>query len=177
MGDCNYCEKKFSSKSNRVRHERLFHKQMDEEEESVNSESEGTDSSGESAESEDTDGSNGQEENRIWEQVLKAAYSELDLGDSTSSDFFQSKGSLKAITSAMANKITEWQHAVTFLSDHSDTYQKLEKTKQRLMKTEDYSDEEATVKAFKDRRSLLKDIIIENKHVLKNLLGEVDDSQ
>ena len=180
MVHCHYCGKEFSTQSNRLRHERQYHEGEDiDDEESGSSdemESEEVDSDYEQeAEQEEADLDDGDQEAQAWRSMLEYVYNDKRVEipeDITATEVVNDEACLKAIMNHMAVRIGDWQGILHVLNEESETYRKLKKTQAKLIKTEDYSEDEAIQKSFKDRKGLIIDVIQENVGVLKDARDE-----
>ncbi|MCP4061951.1 MAG: hypothetical protein GY740_01470, partial [Gammaproteobacteria bacterium] len=194
MPECMYCSKGFSTDSNRLRHQRLIHGENKNDQEESETESDNGSSGAEDSEEEvsnakdkeeDKDEEEGDEEtlddNSVWASILQNALEDIDfpVGATTIADILDSKDNVKLIIKCMGETVHYWEQIIDFLLKDSKIFEKLMKTRERLINKEDYSMEDATGKAFTDRKNMLKQVIENNTDILKKFLPkkkEGDDS-
>ena len=196
---CRYCEKRFSTTSNARRHEEKCsanedysteaeseNEEMKEEnegeddisEEEANSSEEKDENSSEEEEEDDGDKDKGEKDNDsiIWGFLCRNAWEDMEIPEGqTSDELLEDKEFVKETNNEMRKKLTKWVQVVNFLQNHSETYAKIQKTIDRLMKNDEYDDNEATEKAFSDRKILINSIMKKNKHILEDVIQSEDD--
>ena len=154
---CSYCSREFSSSSNRLRHEQLFHKKtMAESEHSDDERSE---------DGHDSDGSEHEDEDR-WAETIEYACEQCEI----TADQVLVEPYLSQFVEHMKVYVEErFQFVKTMESD--EHYEKIHENIDRFMDQEAYDREEAVDTAWHNRRFLIKRIIEEHKE----LLTEKDD--
>ncbi len=179
MYDCRYCVQEFSTSSNRKRHERKYHEdeledEKDEDDSGISDNEGDNDDGGMKTDEEDpSEDEANMAEDEVWETILHNVYADMTFPeDMTYQAILKDKGYMNEIIKEIRQKISGWEIIVPFLHNDSEVYGKLMKTRERLMETEDYTDEEATKKAFKDRKGLFKQVVKDNAHVLAEALKE-----
>ena len=203
MLECCHCSKSFSTNSNRLRHQRKCEykgvyedsppmkrfspardedenessgddEEMEDEEEHDDSDIEKDEDSTDDEKSDEND--EDIDEDGVWDFVVRQSLENLNFAsDLTAEELLSSKQVIKKMAKEMACKIYNWKKAIIFLSQESTDYGKIMKTRDKLVAEEDYSDEEAMVKAFKDRRPIVKKILHERLNILQDIIGESDD--
>ncbi len=190
MLHCRFCEKSFSSMSNKNKHERNFH----EDEEDYDSENEEVVSDEEESNEDEEDnyyshssieGNSGDEDesgaDSAWNFVIMQAVLAADLPKGvTVSDILNSKELMGDVIKQMARKIHDWKETIAELEDYSNVYRKITKTKDRLMEQEEYSENDASKKSFSERKGLLKRILKSHQDVVEQALhsqnaAEIDE--
>jgi len=183
---CRYCDKYFSTASNAKRHEKDCPSNEDEdtsaEEESENEEmkEEITDVEKSSEEvensSEEEDESDEGKESRVWGFLCRNAWDGMEIPQGKSSDeLLKDKEFVKETNDEIRKSISNWTEVVNFLQTESETYAKLQKTIDRLREDDEYSEKEATEKAFKERKILIKGVMKKNNHILEEVIQNETD--
>ncbi len=166
------------SNSNVQRHKRNIHqlKEADdeEEEEVVNEEPDDDDSDHEMKSEDDEDPEEEDMEEKAWRWLLERVYKTMDFSTEqrTPTEILRNKVALKDIASKLRNEVEDVIKFGVYLHDESPLYQKLTSTKNKLIDEEDYDEDEATVKAWKNRKFIIYQQIKENDDVLKDFLEE-----
>lgn len=180
--------------SNRLRHERELHKNESDGEQSEDGsdEEQETDSNNgddkqqaDSTDGEEEDMDSNEEEDTVspaeaWTMILEHVYNDKRLElpeDRPARELVNDKEWLKETVNNMVIRIGEWQHILRTLTKKCQTFRKLQKTQMKLMKTEDYSTNEALEKAFKDRKGLIIGIVQNNVQALQEVLDEGNDDE
>ncbi len=179
MLHCMFCSKTFSSMSNRLKHERNFHREEEEEGEydSENEEEELTDDEVEKEslasepetvirQREEEDGADSAWSFVVMEAVLAADFPK----GLTVSDILENKELTNYVIKLMVRKIHDWKKTLAELEEDDDVYQKITATKDRLIEQEEYSDDEATIKSFSERKGLLKRILRSHQDIVEQAL-------
>ncbi len=176
---CSDCHKTFTSSSNLRRHERKVHRlgNTPEVEEKVEEkvENEETDSEMET----DDESEEESMEDTVWRGLLRRVYQTFDFSndDRTTSQLLASKSVLKEISSKLCNEVDEVVKFGDFLNSESPLYQKVTTTKEKLVGEEEYDDDEATLKAWKERKFAIYKKIREHDDVLKAFIDKDDESE
>ena len=114
----------------------------------------------------------------VWRGLLKRVYEEMDFSseDGTAAEILGSKAMVKKISSRLRDEVVEMVKFGVYLNDVSPLYQKLISTTNKLMNEEDYEDEEATVKAWKDRQFVVHQMIQEHSDILKDIIDKDEET-
>ncbi|MCP4063442.1 MAG: hypothetical protein GY740_09310, partial [Gammaproteobacteria bacterium] len=138
----------------------------DEDPEEEDDEEGATDEEEEQEEAEEEEEQQGTE-GAIWQEILERVYEKMDFaGNQTADEVLATKKYRKEVISALREETEAIARLGNFLQNESDVYEKLRKTKDKLMAEEDYEEEEATLAAWKNRKHLLTEILEEHKDVL-----------
>ena len=115
-------------------------------------------------------------DSRIWGSICQSVWKELEIPeDITADELLKDKEFLKQASKGIREKIVYWVDTVNFLENDSETYAKIQKTVNRLMKNDEYDEIEATKQAFKQRKHLMKDIMKKNRDILEEVLNEMEE--
>lgn len=166
MYTCDFCSKEFSTSSNKLRHVKYFHSTED-----VSSEQ----SEGESDDIEHNDDENVEIWNMILKRVYNRRYPNPDKIDITAEELLGSKNEVKAIIAVLQNEISDVLEIAQYLENDCGIYRRVQKTLAKLKDEEDYSEKEAQIMAFKNRRYLLHSVLHDHIDVLKQHLDENKD--
>ncbi len=139
----------------------------------VNEEPEDDDSDHEMKSDDDEDQEEEDMEEKAWKWLLERVYKTMDFSTEqrTSTEILRTKVALKDIASRLRDEVEDMIKFGVYLHDESPLYQKVTNTKNKLMDEEDYDEDEATVKAWKNRKFVAYQQIKENDDILIPLSG------
>ena len=164
---CSFCSREFSSSSNRIRHEELFHKKKNQIEMADSEHSEDERSVGHESDAEE------EEVEDLWQEIIEYAHSECKVTPSQ----VLVEPYLSQFVEHMKEYVEErFKFVKTMESD--EYYEKIQENIERFMDSEAYDREEAVDTAWHNRRFLIKRIIEENKELLAvkdSVDGDSDD--
>ncbi|MCP4118616.1 MAG: hypothetical protein GY737_25135 [Desulfobacteraceae bacterium] len=117
------------------------------------------------------------DESSIWAELLERVYESMSFPEqgATADDVLSSKRYHKQILSELRDETEKIVRLGEFLQNQSEVYEKLRKTKDKLIDEEDYEMDEAIIAAWKNRKHLLSDILEEHKDVLQEHLTPDED--
>lgn len=164
---CSYCPRGFSSSSNRIRHEQLFHKKAMYKEEQFEEEHSDDDDDKEHT----TDGESEDEEKESvrWKEIIEYAHSQCDVTAAQASR----EPYLSEFVEHMKEYAEERNEFVKEM-EYDDSYEKIDKIIQKNI-LKGWSRQESVDVAWHDRRFLVKKIIENNKELLVDEKEESDD--
>jgi len=180
MADCMLCRRTFSTRSNLYRHQRGFHKMKVEEvdssedEDSPAASSEEEDSPGPLVIDEDSSGEEAaQEEASFWRAVLYRVYGGMDFPKGKgATEVLASEAELNRIAEEVYKEVLYVLNSEKFLRNNSEVFSKLFKSYKKLHDETNYTEDEASVKAFHLRRNLFTNLVKANGDLLKNEIGD-----
>ncbi len=168
---CEECDKEFARKFTLDRHMAKMHGEEEEEEEDAEMESSGEDEGGSDDESESDEG------NDHWPAILTNVFarsiSDEDKGQ-TATQILGSPGLVTQILQELHDEI-EYIVAACETIDDSDIIKSVRKTMSKMKKEYDYTPSEASDAAWKARRKVLVNLLVDNVGVLKKFLEGGDD--
>ena len=192
-----HCGRYFSSSSNRVRHERAFHKLVDDEPVTIAPEyapqsrydlnfpdnltntvedvdDEEDEEDGTDGEESLEDGSDSEEKPNYWRNiVMDAIEAEGADGIRVAKQVLQ-EPFLSGFVNAMKGVVEEKIQFVKYMEEEDETYQKINDTIDRFER-EAYDRDEAVSTAWHDRRFLVSRVIEENLDLIENELKDGDE--
>ncbi len=151
-----------------------YDQSSDEDPEDAIDEEDATDAEEEQEEAEEEEDT----EDTIWREILERVYAKMDFADDqTADEVLTTKKYRKEVLLALRGETEAIARLGNFLQNESDVYEKLRKTKDKLMDEEEYEEEEATLAAWKNRKHLLMEILEEHKDVLAEHLNNDDEME
>jgi len=93
-------------------------------------------------------------------------------GIKTVDEILSDKALLKTFCNLLGILIFSWREALDTLDIECDNYSKIKKTADKLVDQEDYDPKEAFKKAFKDRRSLIVQLMRQHEDVIQSALDQ-----
>ncbi len=158
---CSYCSRIFSTPYSRQRHEALLHKKDDPDEES---DAESTDEV--VTDEEDVEFDN-------WSILFRQTYGKMEFepGEKVA-DLLKDRKVLKDIANQLREEVYGIIEMAEYLTEESSFFQKLATTIKKLMKEEEYDDDEARIVAWRNRKEAIYKMIQDHEKQLKEAVGE-----
>ena len=185
--NCKFCARVFSTSSNRIRHERLFHGDVVEDEEEDNVSVESSDSDDDDAKTEVSDEESvadekevsdeemdSDDENDYWGEVIEKAASKIEVENP---EKLLKEPYLSEMVDEMRQVVEKRIKFANYMQNKDAVYQKIETAKARHHEDDDDSDdEEAEETGWNDKRFLLKRVIAEHLVVVGSADSDDEDS-
>ena len=155
---CRYCGKELSSKYNRKRHENSIHSKNDSDNE------EDMDSDDEKENFVDATDQMDENENWLWDTLIREACQDVDFHIETVDDVFRPPF-FKGFISRLRDRVQHYVDIVSVLDDDSEVYAKIYNTISRL-KRRGYAEQEAEKAAWRERKYLLLELLEKYRNVI-----------